>query len=57
MSLWQVPSKQTSNLMQRFYSKWLEDQMSIRAAFASAQQEMSEMGFDPYFWAGFVLVE
>ena len=47
MSLWQVPSKQTSNLMQRFYSKWLEDQMSIRAAFASAQQEMSEMGFDP----------
>jgi CHAT domain-containing protein len=57
MSLWQVPDKQTSNLMLRFYSKWLEDQMSIRAAFASAQQEMSEMGFDPYFWAGFVLVE
>ena len=57
MSLWQVPDKKTSNLMQLFYRKWLEGKMPIRTAFAAAQQEMSEMGFDPYDWAGFVLIE
>ena len=57
MSLWQVPDKQTSLLMRTFYEKWLEEKMDIPSAFHAAQQEMREMGFDPYQWAGFVLLE
>lgn len=57
MSLWQVPDKQTSMLMTSFYRKWLENKMTIPDAFHAAQKEMRDMGFDPYQWAGFVLVE
>ena len=57
MSLWQVPDKQTSMLMTTFYRKWLEDKLSIPEAFHAAQKELRELGFDPYYWAGFVLVE
>ncbi|MCB9343976.1 MAG: CHAT domain-containing protein [Lewinellaceae bacterium] len=57
MSLWQVPDFQTKELMTTFYSKWLTDNMSIPAAFRSAQQELREKYQNPYFWAGFVLVE
>ncbi len=57
MSLWQVPDKQTSLLMTTFYKKWLVDKLSIPQAFQGAQKELREMGFDPYQWAGFILVE
>jgi len=65
MSLWQVPDRQTSMLMTTFYKKWLEtegpakggNKMSIPDAFHAAQKELREMGFDPYQWAGFVLIE
>ncbi len=56
MSLWQVPDKQTSKLMKRFYSNWLEDKMEIKEAFYAAQKDMRE-DFDPFYWAGFILVE
>lgn len=57
MSLWQVPDKQTSLLMTTFYKKWLVDKLSIPQAFQGAQKELRELGFDPYQWAGFILVE
>jgi CHAT domain-containing protein len=57
MSLWQVPDKQTSMLMTSFYKKWLEDKITIPDAFHAAQKELRDMGFDPYQWAGFVLLE
>lgn len=57
MSLWQVPDKQTSLLMTTFYRKWLEEKLDIPQAFHAAQKEMRDLGFDPYQWAGFVLVE
>lgn len=57
MSLWQVPDKQTSQLMIRFYKNWIQNKMYIREAFYTAQKEMRELGFDPYQWAGFVLIE
>ena len=57
MSLWQVPDFQTQELMVSFYSKWLGEKMAIPEAFRSAQKEMREKYYDPYFWAGFVLVE
>ncbi|MFN0015698.1 MAG: CHAT domain-containing protein [Saprospiraceae bacterium] len=57
MSLWQVPDKQTSLQMTTFYKKWLEEKMPIPDAFRAAQRELREAGLDPYYWAGFVLVE
>jgi CHAT domain-containing protein len=57
MSLWQVPDKQTQELMSVFYKNWLEQKMDIPAAFAAAQKSMRKRYSDPFFWAGFVLVE
>ncbi|MEZ4927807.1 MAG: CHAT domain-containing tetratricopeptide repeat protein [Saprospiraceae bacterium] len=57
MSLWQIPDFQTQELMTTFYSKWLENKMTIPDAFNSAQQEMRDKYQNPFFWAGFVLVE
>ena len=57
MSLWQVPDFQTQQLMSTFYRHWLQDKMSIPDAFRAAQQAMQLKFKDPFFWAGFVLVE
>jgi len=57
MSLWQVPDKQTSLLMTTFYKKFLEEKMPIPDAFHAAQKELRDSGLEPYYWAGFVLVE
>ena len=56
MSLWQVPDKQTSLLMTTFYKKWLENKMPIPNAFQAAQKQLRDLGFDPFQWAGFVLL-
>ena len=57
MSLWQVPDKQTAELMELFYKNWLIEKMSTRAALASAQKTMRDKKLEPYYWAGFVLME
>ena len=57
MSLWQVPDYQTQQLMSNFYSLWLNEKISIPDAFRSAQKVMREKYKNPFFWAGFVLVE
>ncbi len=54
MSLWQVPDKQTAELMEKFYSNLLNG-ASIQSAFAKAQQSMKER-YSPFYWAGFVLI-
>jgi len=55
MSLWQIPDRQTVELMSIFYREWLEGK-NIRDAFNEAQRKMSEK-YDPFYWAAFVLVE
>ena len=58
-------NRATSQKKAMYYSKlalleldgWLEEKMEIPDAFRAAQKEMREQGFDPYRWAGFVLVE
>ncbi len=57
MSLWQVPDKQTMEFMKAFYKNWLKEQMTIPDAFRLTQKQMCERFFDPYDWAGFVLIE
>ncbi|MGD0631237.1 MAG: CHAT domain-containing tetratricopeptide repeat protein [Terracidiphilus sp.] len=62
MSLWSVPDKETLELMQRFYAKWLSG-TEIHQSLKDAQLEMREQvklshdGKDlPYYWGAFVLV-
>ena len=57
MSLWQVPDRETMQFMTTFYKNWLEEQMTIPDAFRKTQLEMRDRFFNPYSWAGFVLVE
>ncbi len=57
MSLWQVPDRETMEFMSTFYQNWLEQKMTIPEAFRTTQREMRDRFFNPYLWAGFVLVE
>ena len=57
MSLWQVPDFQTQELMTVFYQKWLSDKMTVYQALKAAQEEMQRRRYEPFYWAGFVLVE
>jgi CHAT domain-containing protein/Flp pilus assembly protein TadD len=57
MSLWQVPDRETMEFMTTFYGNWLEESMTIPDAFRKTQREMRDRFFNPYSWAGFVLVE
>ncbi len=57
MSLWQVPDFQTQELMTTFYTKWLKNKMPLPDAFHAAQKDMKDKYQNPFFWAGFVLVE
>ena len=57
MSLWQVPDYQTQELMTAFYRNMLEKEMPVRQALHAAQNEMRQKRYEPFYWAGFVLVE
>lgn len=57
MSLWRVPDVATKDLMNLFYSKWLDEKMDIPGAFRAAQLEMKKKDNDPEKWAGFVLMQ
>lgn len=56
MSLWEVPDFQTQELMQQFYHYWITKKYDIPAAFTKAQMGLKEKYGNPYFWAGFILV-
>lgn len=56
MSLWQVPDEATSRLMQIFYDYWLGG-MEKHEAFAYAQRKIKEENPNPYYWAGFVMLD
>ena len=57
MSLWQVPDAATVELMTRFYKHMLEHKQPVRKSLLLAQKEMRTEGYDPFEWAGFVLIE
>lgn len=57
MSLWQVPDFHTQVLMKIFYKNYLDKKMSISDAFRDAQNQLRKRYENPFFWAGFVLVE
>jgi CHAT domain-containing protein len=55
VSLWQVPDKETAELMAGFYNYWLGGKM-IKDAFIQAQADMRKK-YSPFYWAAFVLIE
>ena len=57
ISLWKVPDRETAKLMTSFYTYWLQEQLSIREALSKAQKDFRDNGYDPYYWAGFILLE
>lgn len=56
MSLWKVPDTETSLMMEYFYDNWLSG-MERHEAFRRAQQKISEEKPNPYYWAGFVMLD
>jgi CHAT domain-containing protein len=57
MSLWQVPDKETTEFMEKFYNNWLGG-YDIHEAFRNTQIKMrNKYKDDPFKWAGFVLME
>lgn len=60
MSLWNVKDRQSMEFMTAFYSEWLENKKEIPSAFQAAQKTIREkyaLPFNPFLWAGFVLIE
>lgn len=57
MSLWKVSDLHTQELMTLFYQKWLEEKLPLHQALTAAQKAMRDKGYEPYHWAGWVLVE
>jgi len=55
VSLWQVPDKETAELMTTFYSYWMNGK-TIEESFTMAQAKMRKK-YPPYYWAAFVLVD
>ena len=55
LSLWQVPDKETAELMTAFYRQYLSG-MDARKAFLEAQQQMRKK-YSPYYWAAFIFTE
>ena len=56
MSLWKVPDEATAELMIGFYQLWLSGKTK-NEAFASAQKLVREKYGEPYYWAGFVMMD
>ncbi len=56
ISLWSVPSYQTTEFMTDFYTN-MSKGLSLDEAFRQTQQTMSEQYNNPYYWAGFVLMK
>ena len=55
-SLWKVPDDATAKLMISFY-KILLSGTEMHLALKMAQKEMSKLYPDPYYWAGFILLD
>lgn len=56
MSLWEIPDTETSKLMRYFYENWLGG-MGKHKAFTEAQRKIKESQPNPYYWAGFIMLD
>lgn len=56
MTLWRIPDATTAELIRLFYDNWTAG-MEKHAAFKKAQKQIREQYHNPYFWAGFVILD
>jgi len=56
-SLWQIPDYQTMELMRHFYTNLIINKLKPNVALKNAQNSMRSKKYEPYFWAGFLIVE
>ena len=56
MSLWTVEDEATSLFMREFYKQWLGGK-SRHDAFIATQKFMQNKYADPYYWAGFIMLD
>ena len=56
MSLWNVSDNVTQAMMYKFYTFWLSG-MTKKAAFDQARNELQKIYAQPYYWAGFVMLD
>ena len=57
MSLWSVSDEKTQELMILFYTNWIKNKMTKEEALHQAKLAMKKLYPEPYYWAGFVLLE
>jgi CHAT domain-containing protein len=57
MSLWEVDDQSTQILMTLFYKNWIKNKLSKVDALKFAKIELKKIKPQPYYWAGFVLLE
>ena len=57
MSLWSVSDEKTQELMTLFYTNWIKNKMTKEEALHQAKLAMKKLYPEPYYWAGFVLLE
>ncbi len=55
VSLWKIPDQETQLFMSIFYQELIQSK-DAQLAFTKTQKIMSE-SFEPYFWAGFMLIQ
>ena len=55
-TLWEVDDKSIAEFMVEFYSGWI-DGLTRHEAFLKAQQKIKAQYVEPYYWAGFVLID
>jgi len=55
MSLWSVPSRETTKMMGSFYEKWSKGQTKAEAL-REAKLELMKENPNPFFWGAFVMV-
>jgi CHAT domain-containing protein len=56
MSLWSVPSTETTELMKSFYTKWAQEKKTKAEALREAKLELMKDNRNPFFWGAFVMV-
>ena len=57
MSLWSVSDEKTQELMTLFYTNWIKRNMPKDEALYQAKIAIKKLYPQPYYWAGFVLLE
>ena len=57
MSLWPVNDASTQLLMTEFYRNWITYHQSKREAFHNAQNHVRSQYKEPYYWAGFIMLD